>query len=116
MRISTDENGYVTGFALVGDVEKGEDYAGDIPESFFENSQYFMLQDGVLVYDENKKEESQKKTTVLEQIFELKKLLQETDYIACKIAEGVASITEYEKEIELRKQWRKGINELEAQL
>lgn len=47
-------------------------------------------------------------------IAELKQKLADTDYIACKIAEGSASASEYEKEIEQRKEWRQEINSLEG--
>lgn len=48
------------------------------------------------------------------QIEELKKKLDDTDYIACKLAEGVATVEEYSDIIKQRQQWRKEINELEA--
>ena len=47
------------------------------------------------------------------QIDELKKNLADTDYIACKIAEGSATVSEYEELIAQRQAWRKQINELE---
>lgn len=46
-------------------------------------------------------------------IAELKQKLADTDYIACKIAEGSASASEYSEEIERRKAWRQEINSLE---
>lgn len=48
------------------------------------------------------------------QIQELKQKLSETDYIACKIAEGVAAAEEYAGMIQQRQEWRKEINKLEA--
>lgn len=47
------------------------------------------------------------------QIDELKQKLADTDYIACKIAEGAATIKEYAKELQQRQQWREEINRLE---
>lgn len=47
-------------------------------------------------------------------IAELKQKLADTDYIACKIAEGSASASEYTEEIERRKAWRQEINSLEG--
>lgn len=38
-------------------------------------------------------------------------LLSSTDYIAAKIAEGVATKTEYKDKLALRQQWRKDIND-----
>lgn len=49
-----------------------------------------------------------------ERIAELKEKLAETDYIACKIVEGVATKEEYAEAIEQRQIWREEINELEA--
>lgn len=46
-------------------------------------------------------------------IQELKTNLAETDYIACKIAEGVATKEEYADKIAQRQMWRDEINELE---
>ena len=47
------------------------------------------------------------------QIAELKQKLADTDYIACKIAEGAATIKEYANELQQRQQWREEINRLE---
>ena len=46
------------------------------------------------------------------QIEELKQKLSDTDYIACKIAEGVATVEEYAEMIAQRQAWRNKINEL----
>lgn len=40
----------------------------------------------------------------------LKSKLAETDYIACKIAEGAATVEEYAEVIEQRQEWRNEIN------
>ena len=47
------------------------------------------------------------------QIAELKQKLSDTDYIACKIAEGAATAQEYAEELKQRQIWREEINELE---
>ncbi len=47
-------------------------------------------------------------------IDELKQKLSETDYIACKIAEGSATVEEYAEQIKQRQLWREQINELEV--
>lgn len=57
-----------------------------------------------------KKEEYKKEIVILKQ-----KLL-DTDYIACKIAEGAATKEEYAFELEERRDWRARINELEQLL
>lgn len=48
------------------------------------------------------------------QIDELKQKLSDTDYIACKIAEGSATAEEYAEMIAQRKAWREEINKLEG--
>ena len=48
------------------------------------------------------------------QIEELKQKLSDTDYIACKIAEGVATTEEYADVIAQRQAWREEINKLEG--
>lgn len=48
-------------------------------------------------------------------INELKQKLAETDYIACKIAEGSATVEEYAEQIKQRELWREEINELETE-
>ena len=48
------------------------------------------------------------------QIEELKQKLADTDYIACKIAEGVATVEEYAEELKQRQEWRDEINRLEG--
>lgn len=47
------------------------------------------------------------------QIAELKQKLADTDYIACKIAEGVATWEEYSEILAQRQGWRNEINKLE---
>ena len=51
----------------------------------------------------------------LTQISELKQKLAETDYIACKIAEGVATKEEYAEQIKQRQLWREEINRIEKE-
>ena len=46
------------------------------------------------------------------QIFELKQNLFNTDYIACKIAEGAATKEEYKDILMQRQLWREEINRL----
>ena len=50
--------------------------------------------------------------SVDEQIFNLKQNLLNTDYIACKIAEGVATKEEYKDILIQRQLWREEINKL----
>ena len=46
----------------------------------------------------------------------LKQLLAKSDYIACKIAEGSATVDEYHDIILKRQEWRIKINQLEEML
>ena len=57
-----------------------------------------------------------KKEEYKEEIVILKQKLFDTDYIACKIAEGAATKEEYAFELEERRDWRARINELEQLL
>jgi hypothetical protein len=60
---------------------------------------------------EAEKSEAERTATVAE----LKKKLADTDYIACKIAEGSATKTDYADIINQRKAWREQIETLEAE-
>ena len=50
------------------------------------------------------------------ELLELKSYLESTDYIACKIAEGSATIEEYRDIIDKRKETRIRINEIEKMI
>ena len=50
------------------------------------------------------------------EIRQLKQQLSETDYIACKIAEGSATVEDYADIIANRQKWREEINTLEKEL
>ena len=54
--------------------------------------------------------------TIIEQIEMRKQQLQNTDYIACKIAEGAATKDEYAAELAERQRLRREIGELEEEL
>lgn len=49
-------------------------------------------------------------------ICELKQKLADTDYIACKIAEGAATAEEYAEELKQRQEWREEINRLNKEV
>lgn len=53
--------------------------------------------------------------SVADKIQQLKTNLADTDYIACKIAEGVATKEEYADIIAQRQMWRTEINRLEKE-
>lgn len=107
------ENGCVAGF-MDGNGYNPDyiDYEGEIPEDFFSNFLSYKLVDGALVLDKGLSD----KAEVREIIAECKYNLQQTDYIAIKIAEGAATPAEYADILEQRRNWRKQINELEETL
>lgn len=74
-----------------------------------------------MVYRDMTKEEEEEisrmsSTDNSARINELKQKLAETDYIACKIAEGSATVDEYAEQIKQRQLWREEINELENEV
>lgn len=54
--------------------------------------------------------------TIIEEIEMRKQKLANSDYIACKIAEGEATVEEYKAELAKRRQWRAEIDSLEKEL
>ena len=60
------------------------------------------------------KQQLEKAQTPEIRLSRLKTSLAETDYIACKIAEGSATIEEYSELIALRELWRQEIRALES--
>ena len=51
MKIKTDEQGRVTGFCTLGDMDGAVEYAGVVPAGFADHSQDYRLIDGVLTED-----------------------------------------------------------------
>ena len=51
MKIKTDEQGRVTGFCTLGDMDGAVEYIGVVPDSFAAHSQDYRLVDGVLTED-----------------------------------------------------------------
>ena len=81
-----------------------------------ENGIYnYLLIDGkpVMRSEEHKQPELDRINAAVE-IAQLKKLLADTDYIAAKLAEGVATPEEYAFRLAERQAWRARINELEV--
>ena len=61
-------------------------------------------------------QEYMEQLTLERRIEDLRTNLINTDYVACKIAEGSATIEEYADVIEQRKVWRDEINKLEEMI
>lgn len=74
----------------------------------------YMLIDGKAVErsEEHKQPEVNRINAIVE-IVQLKQKLADTDYIAAKLAEGVATKEEYAEQLIQRAEWRMRINELE---
>lgn len=79
----------------------------------FENGKYVNLTESeintIASFEEDLKKSDEYKEI---RIYELKQKLADTDYIACKIAEGSATVEEYAKTINQRQMWREEINRL----
>ena len=71
------------------------------------------IYDNGIYRDMTEEEISQLKPTKEIQIAELKQKLADTDYVACKIAEGAATKEEYIDILTQRELWRMEINNLE---
>lgn len=112
-QIEVDSNNSVIGFNSGDGYTQGYiDYDGEIPEDFFENFLNYKYVDGKLVFDSG----LVSKNEARELIAECKYNLQQTDYVAIKIAEGVATPNDYADILEQRRNWRAQINELEGTL
>lgn len=61
-------------------------------------------------------EKESQERAIQKEISTLKSNLQETDYVATKIAEGVSSKEDYADILARRAEWRQEINDLESQL
>ena len=61
-------------------------------------------------------EKESQERAIQKEISTLKSNLQETDYVATKIAEGVSSKEDYTDILARRAEWRQEINDLESQL
>lgn len=112
MIITTDKDGYITGYAVVGGMESGQEYDKEAPDGFYEDCRKYRLSDGELVFDDAKQAQEEAQRQKTERISELKGLLASTDYIAAKIAEGAATREEYEGKLAERQSWRDEINTL----
>ena len=130
--VKTDENGViiaVNSSAFLSDTIGWTEIAEGTGDRFHHAQVHFLtsglwneygvsnykLVDGkpVLRTDEEKQPEIDRIITLLD-IKILKLKLAATDYIAAKLAEGVATTEEYAEELAQRAEWRARINELEV--
>lgn len=51
MQYVTDSEGYVTGYAIVGGITDGVEYAGELPSDFAERYAAYRVVDGALTLD-----------------------------------------------------------------
>ena len=111
-----NKGGYQFRLILDGEVSEEnpllfDDYAMKIPLYKWTGSEVMKRTEEELALDRQIKEAEYSKQN---RILELHRLLEETDYIVIKIAEGVATKEEYEEQIRERQEWRREINELEG--
>ena len=72
--------------------------------------------DGKVIDDTDAKEEQDRLENINTQIYMLQERLSSTDYVAVKIAEGVATKEEYADVLKNRAKWRAEINELQKEI
>ncbi|MDR3356027.1 MAG: hypothetical protein LBO04_02455 [Spirochaetaceae bacterium] len=81
-------------------------------EEFNSAGCYARVVDGLIVV--GKTDAEKLADTKAARLDELKRLLAETDYIAVKIAEGAATVTQYAAKLAERRAWRTEIGQLES--
>ena len=74
---------------------------------------YKLVNGNVVLRSEADKKDELNIIKARDEIYELKKKLTDTDYIAAKIAEGAATKEEYSEQLAERALWRTRINELQ---
>lgn len=117
IKAKLDDNGYITDWCSIGELEGSKQFDIDIDEdSFREQFGAYKLVDGKLVYDEDYLSILHEKELSLAKIRELKEKLSKTDYLAIKHSEGFISEEEYESIKAERQNWRNEINALERTL
>lgn len=86
------------------------------PDDLFMLCCDYFYEDGKFIKDEESESRREEEYKSMAKITELKELLDSTDYIIIKIAEGVATVEEYADIICQRAEWRRDINRLRGQL
>jgi hypothetical protein len=120
MKIKYDEQGYVIGFVIIGDMEDAIEYDGSIPDDFTENYFAYKLVDGELVLDNTKLDQFTIKKNAFERLMQLKEAIQSTDYKIIKSYEYSLAGLDLPYNIQLlheeRQAIRDEINEIELLL
>ena len=99
-KLILDENNYLTGFVHT---ETEEDiYELNASEMKLDYLNCYKLVDDEIIFDEEKYSSLVDTKAKEQEIMRLKKELESTDYIACKIAEGAATKEEYKDELSHR--------------
>lgn len=116
MQIQVNENGKITGYAIVGGFADGIEVE-TVPENFEELfiPGRYIYESGLITEDPDFTPPVDN-TALLNQIGELKAELSETDYKALKYMEGWLTEEEYAPIKAQRQALREQINELETQL
>lgn len=117
VKVKTDDNGYITDWCCIGELEGSKQFEIDIDEdSFREKFRAYRLVDGILTYDAEYLSALYENDLALDKIRQLKEQLSKTDYLAIKHSEGFISEEEYESIKAERQKWRDEINALERKL
>ena len=90
MKIKIDSDGYVTGYAEVGDIVGGAEYNGVIPDDLAQNIGFYRFDGKSFTLDAEKKKAADTAAANAEKIADLLAQLAATDYIAAKLAEAAA--------------------------
>lgn len=73
MKIKTDQDGFVVGYVIVGDMDGAEEWNGEIPEGFSaEDSRYWRRDGDTLVFDQTRKDQAEQavaKQAELEELY-----------------------------------------------
>lgn len=125
MFLQLDENNFINGYAISGGFQESKktkvvEVSNDLKISLvdFEMGKYTYI-DGEIQEIESFETEKQKRIeslSIQKRIQEIKKQLNDTDYVVLKIAEKVATNEEYSDTLANRQAWREEINELEGKI
>lgn len=113
-KLNLDENKYLTGFMYTGTEE--DTFELNASEMNLDYLNCYKLVGDEIIFDEEKYTSLVDTKAKEQKIMMLKKELESTDYIACKIAEGAATKEEYKDELSHRQELRDKINRLQEEL
>lgn len=71
MKIKIDENKYVIGYVITGDMVGATEFTGELPTDFMSNWKFYYLSNGTLILDETKKIDSEAYQADIEELHQL---------------------------------------------